>query len=200
MKQRLFANAWQTTKNSIGLNWVTVLRTSFSVLLGVGLVWAFLGWPEAMNELILIALYTSATAVIVLADFLIVFLWNLWLAPYRILNERIDGIEKKRERAEQINKKRKMDAEVITTMAKLLDLIGTSSFAYSHEKQTRALVWKNFLIQAGIVPEKFRNAFDHSWKQEITAVLPYIVQYGTQEGILHYRRDMESNDKKSDVV
>ena len=44
-----------------------------------------------MDELRIVTLFTIAPLIIVMAA---MFLWNLWLAPYRLLDEKLDRIEK----------------------------------------------------------------------------------------------------------
>ena len=81
--------AWRETKGSYGLTWGTVFRTVSSVASGLGLVWAVFGWPEAMNEGALYVLYGLAA---IGAGFVPLFLWNLWLAPYNIMSERLEDL------------------------------------------------------------------------------------------------------------
>ncbi len=59
----------------------------------VGLIWLARGGGEAMTEASEIAFYALA---FVGAAVLPLFLWNLWLAPYRILKEEIEKIPKTR--------------------------------------------------------------------------------------------------------
>ena len=82
-----FIRAWRETKGSYGLTWGAAVRTILSVAAGLGLVWAVFGLPEAMNEGALYALYILAA---IGAGFVPLFLWNLWLAPYRLMNEKIE--------------------------------------------------------------------------------------------------------------
>lgn len=81
--------AWRDTKRSYGLTWGTAFRSLLVPAAAVGLIYLFHGIPEAMNEASMILLYLLAAAA---AGFLPLFSWNLWLAPYRILHDRVDAI------------------------------------------------------------------------------------------------------------
>ena len=56
----------------------------------VGLLFVFLEWEQAMEELTLTSIALIALPTLVLA----VFLWNLWLAPYRIVMDRLSALER----------------------------------------------------------------------------------------------------------
>ncbi len=67
---------------------VRFIPASAAVLL---LFYYFRGGDEAMNEGIEIALYVFAFFAAAVVP---TFLWNLWLAPYRVLNDRLDELAK----------------------------------------------------------------------------------------------------------
>ena len=68
-----------------------VLVALFVIVIGSVLGVYTLGYREAMSELNIFALYVFAPLGILTS---IVFLWSLWLAPYRIIDEKLDRIER----------------------------------------------------------------------------------------------------------
>lgn len=81
--------AWQDTIRSYGITWGTAIRWLVVPAAAVGLIYVFFGMPEAVSEALTILLYCLAAVV---AGFLPLFLWNLWLAPYKSLHDRLDDI------------------------------------------------------------------------------------------------------------
>ena len=60
------------------------------IVLGHAIGFAVLGYEEAMDELRILAVYVL-TPIGALAG--LGFLWNLWLAPFKLLDEKIDDIQ-----------------------------------------------------------------------------------------------------------
>ena len=88
--QGVFRRARDDTRAAFGFKWGTGARfvpASAAVLL---LFYYFRGGTEAMNEGIEIALYVIAFFAAAVVP---TFLWNLWLAPYKIVNENISKLE-----------------------------------------------------------------------------------------------------------
>ena len=91
--RRLIVRAWRDTLVSRGISAFSPLRLVVPWLLASGAVvvamWLIRGPSEAMTEAVDIAIYVFAGGGVV---FVATFLWHLWLAPYRVLNERLDKI------------------------------------------------------------------------------------------------------------
>ena len=85
----LFKRAWQETAKSYGLTLETGIRSLLVPLATFILLYTVLGGPKAVSDGWTLGLSGLAA---VCAGFLPLFLWNLWLAPYKILNERLDEI------------------------------------------------------------------------------------------------------------
>ena len=85
-------HAGRSTLKSLGHTRGTLTCAVLSAIGFVGLIWLFLGWPEAVSEFALVALSFMAFAGMV---FLPLFLWHLWLAPTRILEEKLETKLKK---------------------------------------------------------------------------------------------------------
>lgn len=85
--ENLFIRAFRDTTKSYGLTLGTGIRSALVPLATFFLVHQVMGGKEAMSEGMILALSALAA---VGAGFLPLFLWNLWLAPYKILKEEID--------------------------------------------------------------------------------------------------------------
>ena len=81
--------AWGDTLVGLGLSHFSPLRLLKWAIVStafVSLIWWWRGRSEAMKEVSDIALYVVAFFGVA---FIPLFFWNLWLAPYRLLSERI---------------------------------------------------------------------------------------------------------------
>ena len=85
----LLKRAWQETAKSYGLTWGAGIRSLLVPLATFFLLYTVLGGPKAVSDGWTLGLSGLAA---VCAGFLPLFLWNLWLAPYKILNERLDEV------------------------------------------------------------------------------------------------------------
>ena len=85
----LLKRAWSDTAQSYGLTLGTGIRSLAAPLATFLLFYYVLGGPKAMSEAWTLGLSGLAA---VSVGFLPLFLWTLWLAPYKILNERLDEI------------------------------------------------------------------------------------------------------------
>ena len=85
--RRVFAD----TRRSFGFTWRSLARSILVPAAAVFLMLCVRGFEGALNEAVDIALYALAFCG---AAVIPVFLWNLWLAPYRMLNERLDEATK----------------------------------------------------------------------------------------------------------
>ena len=79
----VFRRAWRDTKQSIGLKWQSLVHYLVIPGLTVLLLWFLLGKEQAMDEIWIVGCYL-ATAFLL---FVFSILWNLWLAPYRMLKD-----------------------------------------------------------------------------------------------------------------
>ena len=85
----LLKRAWQETAKSYGLTLETGIRWILVPLATFILLYTVLGGAKAVSDGWTLGLSGLAA---VCAGFLPLFLWNLWLAPYKILNERLDEV------------------------------------------------------------------------------------------------------------
>ena len=82
----IFPQAWRDTRWSFGLKWQSFVHYVVLPGLAVFLLWLFLGRKQAMDEVWVFGCYLAAVFLL----FVFSFGWNLWLAPYRLLNEKMD--------------------------------------------------------------------------------------------------------------
>ena len=87
--QNILRRARADTLAAFGFRWSTLWRTIPVAVVVVLLLYFLRGGGEAMNEAMEIALYVVA---FFLAAIVPTFLWNLWLAPYKILGENISSL------------------------------------------------------------------------------------------------------------
>ena len=87
---RVFHRAISDTLAVFGRGWKTIFITFLLLIFGSVLGFQFLGYERAMDELRILALYTFGPIGMVVP---VVFLWNLWLAPYRLLKKRVEEID-----------------------------------------------------------------------------------------------------------
>ena len=92
--QNILKRAWTDTLSGLGLSHFSLLRIIIWLAVSITFVILISWWRgrlEAMKEASDIALYVVAFFGVAFA----LFLWNLWLARYRLLSERIEGINSK---------------------------------------------------------------------------------------------------------
>ena len=70
-----------------GRGWKNIILAFLLLIVGIVLGFLFLGYERAMDELRILALYTFGPIGMVVS---VVFLWNLWLAPYRLMEDKFD--------------------------------------------------------------------------------------------------------------
>ena len=93
--QNILKRAWTDTLSGLGVSHFSLPRILIWAAVSITfviLIWWWRGRPEAMKEASDIALNVAAIFGVAFAP---LFLWNLWLAPYRLLSERIKGINSK---------------------------------------------------------------------------------------------------------
>ena len=84
---RVFRRSASDTLAVFGRGWKSILFALLMLIVGNGLGFLCLGYEKAMDELRILALYTFGPIGIIVS---IVFLWNLWLAPYRLMEDKFD--------------------------------------------------------------------------------------------------------------
>lgn len=99
--------AWQETVRSYRLTWGTAARSLLGSAAAVGLIYQVLGESAAMTEAWVILLTLLAVAG---ACFLPAFLWNLWLAPYKIVHDRLDDAMIGQETSQAVNEEQEQRA------------------------------------------------------------------------------------------
>ena len=87
--RKIIARAWKDTARSYGITWGAAIRVVIAPAATLYLGYTVLGETRAMSDAWTFVLNGAA---FLLVGFLPLFLWNLWLAPYKILNERLDKI------------------------------------------------------------------------------------------------------------
>ena len=87
---RVLRRAWGDTWKLFSGNWKRKFLWGLIVSLGFSLAFFVLEKEKLMDEFKILALFTVVPFGVV---FLGVFLWNLWLAPYRIVNEKLDSMK-----------------------------------------------------------------------------------------------------------
>ena len=90
---RVLRKAFKDTWLVFGKNWKSAVFPFAVITIGCVLGFLFLGTKEAMDEIRILALYTFGPIGMVFA---IVFLWELWLAPYKLIDEKLVEISDKR--------------------------------------------------------------------------------------------------------
>ena len=92
--------AFQDTKRSYGISVWKVIRKLVISASTVGFLYLILGGDAAMSEMwVIVAAFGAALA----ASFLPEFFWNLWLAPHRIIYERLDEMAGTQSTAEVVD-------------------------------------------------------------------------------------------------
>ena len=84
-----------------GKNWKSAVWPLPAMIVGCALGFLFLGEKEAMDEIRILALYTFSPFGMIVA---IVFLWELWLAPYKLIDEKLVEISDKTSPPELVGK------------------------------------------------------------------------------------------------
>ena len=82
-------------------NWKNAVFPLALIVIGWGLGFWFLGEKEAMAEIRVLALYTFGPLVMIVTT---VFLWELWLAPYKLIDEKLVEISGKLHLPEVVGK------------------------------------------------------------------------------------------------
>ena len=88
--KELVRRAFQDTRAELGLSWGMAIR-SVAALVGTILVYYMF-----KSEVDVVSVWEGGfySLLVFMLVFLPHFLWNLWLAPYRLLQERLDALEK----------------------------------------------------------------------------------------------------------
>ena len=174
-----------------------------------------------MLEAIDIALYIAA---FLGAAIVPIFLWHLWLAPYKLLEEQIDSLgkqlhsrveaappNKKEQAAREIKRKiqetkLKEHSDAIEWATNFIQLINddmdrvmsSSSARGNASERTNLLILKEDLIGTGVIPESYRGKADYDLKRYLEGVLPYIIRHGIEEGVVQYQNKRISDDEEED--
>ena len=88
----ILKRAWRNTLAGLGISdfsWGRLLLWAFVSAAFVSLIWLLRGKDAAMTEFSDIAYYALVFVVIAVLP---IFLWNLWLAPYSLLSDRLDEL------------------------------------------------------------------------------------------------------------
>ena len=82
----IFKQAFRDTRAFFSFSPKSFARNGMVFIVAMLLLWFFQGRQLMLDELKDVSLYLSAIGVAALG----IFVWNLWLAPYRIMHERLD--------------------------------------------------------------------------------------------------------------
>ena len=88
---RVFRRALGDSRSLIASDWKRCVFWFFLLPVGFLLGFLFLEEEEVKSEAVILILFTIAPFG---AAAIVVFLWNLWLAPYKIIHDKLDRIEK----------------------------------------------------------------------------------------------------------
>ena len=86
---RVFSRAWGDTWSLITSHWKRSVFGVFLFPLGLLLGFLFLEEEEVKDEAVILILFTIGPFV---AAAIVVFLWNLWLAPYKLMGDKLDEV------------------------------------------------------------------------------------------------------------
>ena len=92
--RQIITRTWRDTTQSYGRTLGTLIRLIL-VPITTSLLYYVLGGPKAVSEAGTLGLSGLSGLAAVAAGFLLLFPWNLWLAPYKILNERLDKVSRR---------------------------------------------------------------------------------------------------------
>ena len=154
-----------------------------------------------MLEAIDIALYIAA---FLGAAIVPIFLWHLWLAPYKLLEEQIDslGAREIKRKIQETKLKEQNDAiEWATNFIQLIKdemdrvMYGSSAASGSASERTELLVLKENLIGAGVIPKIYRGKLHYDIKKYLEDVLPYIIEHGIERGVVQYQNGWISDEE-----
>ena len=84
----ILQRAWRDTRNSLGLKVRTLVHYIAIPGLAVLLLWWVVGRKQAVDEVFVVLCYILIATLL----FVFTFLLNLWLAPYKLMHERLDEI------------------------------------------------------------------------------------------------------------
>ena len=86
----LLDRALRDTWAGLGLSWGGSAKWGVASVAFIGFSYLALGQEDAMNEATLVGLSVGA----LICPAVLLFIWNLWLAPYRVMNDRLkDALE-----------------------------------------------------------------------------------------------------------
>ena len=98
---RLLQRAIKDSRSSFRATWRNAFHKLIEVVVGAAIGFVILGPEKAMNDLLILALYPLGTISLL---GVLGFIWNLWLAPFRIINDRLDTIEESKQPTEASQK------------------------------------------------------------------------------------------------
>ena len=85
----------------------------------------------------------------------------------------------------------KIQAEVISTITDLRQMLSDHSYILYPDQNTKVLLLKQTLIDAGVVSAVYSNEPDIEWQDHLAGVLPYIIRRGIEQGVAQYQRDTD---------
>ncbi len=166
--RQIIARAWKDTAESYGLTLGTGFRSLVVPITMFVLFYHVLGAPEAVSEGVKIALSLVAAGA---AGFLPLFLWNLWLAPYKILNERLGTVSDAQTPPKEVDEEAKLRSRLhikqqdtlreLKTMRECIESRESFRHDYPHVQQG---IW-DFDYEFQALREKYSHWFPPDLKE-----------------------------------
>ena len=126
-----------------------------------------------MEERSIIA-FGFASGLIFLA---LIFLWNLWLAPYRITGDRINALGQLIQRNDVVD-----DQQEVIRMMRAVMMYYKKNFVLDpdyEESANRATMLCDKLTEKGLAPSgEHSDEYDKGWPDYLNVMLPYVEEYG----------------------
>ena len=149
-----------------------------------GVTFLLLFWEldrgRAVEEVSLMVLAGKA----VLVSIGLVFLWNLWLAPYRLAKEHFDRTVEDIHRTNQGTSDDEEQQDVIRMMRTVMAHFKKNILLDPDydESRSRASILCDKLTEKGLAPAaEHAGEFDGGWPDYLSVILPYVEEYGVAE-------------------
>ena len=129
---------------------------------------------------------------------LVYFGWPVVAWTWTIPKRRDERARAAREQKQKTRLERK--ASIIEVITKLKELL-RDPLLYSlqtAQRETQILVFQQRLINERVLPDSYRGKSERELRSRLEAVLPYIIQYGVDEGVSNFERDVREFDSDED--
>jgi hypothetical protein len=125
----------------------------------------------------------------------------MWTIPKR--RDKRTRVAQEQKRKARLERKANI-IKVITDLKELLPdpQVFSGQVAHTAQRETKILVFQQRLINEGVLPESYRDKSKFELRSHLVTILPYIIQYGVDEGVSHFERDkleLESHGDENGV-